>query len=267
MNTSASSRTALVTGASAGIGAAFARLLAAEGYSLLLVARRAERLQALATELATQHGVRCEVLAADLADPRAPEAIVTFAQARGMAIDVLINNAGLSGKSAFAGTPWPTLAAELQLMVTAVTELCHRVLPGMRERGWGRIVNLSSLAAFSPPGASLLYTGIKSYVLGMSQSLDMELKPQGIHVTALCPGFTRSEFHDSMGTREAADRLPGLLWQEADEVVREGWAAVMKGKPVCVPGAVNKLIASTVRPLPVALQYQLGSRLNPFSND
>lgn len=122
------------------------------------------------------------------------------------------------------------------------------------------------LAAFSPPGASLLYTGIKSYVLGMSQSLDMELKPQGIHVTALCPGFTRSEFHDSMGTREAADRLPGLLWQEADEVVHEGWAAVMKGKPVCVPGAVNKLIASTVRPLPVALQYQLGSRLNPFGN-
>lgn len=257
-------RTALITGASAGIGAAFARHLAAEGYALLLVARRAERLQELAAELTAQHGVRCDVFAADLNDPAAPAAIIAFAESRGIAIDVLINNAGLSGKTAFADTPWPKLAAEIQLMVTAVTELCHRVLPGMRARGWGRIVNLSSLAAFSPPGASLLYTGIKSYVLGMSQSLDMELKPQGIHVSALCPGFTRSEFHDTMGTRDAADKLPGLLWQEADEVVREGWAAVMKGKPVCVPGLVNKVVAGSVRPLPVALQYHLGNRLNPF---
>lgn len=257
-------RTALVTGASAGIGAAFARHLAAEGYSLLLVARRVERLQELAAELKAKHGVRCDVFAADLNDPAAPAAIMAFAEKQGIAIDVLINNAGLSGKTAFADTPWPKLAAEIQLMVTAVTELCHRVLPGMRQRGWGRIVNLSSLAAFSPPGASLLYTGIKSYVLGMSQSLDMELKPQGIHVTALCPGFTHSEFHDTMGTRDAASKLPGLLWQEADEVVREGWDAVMKGKPVCVPGVVNKIVASSVRPLPVALQYHLGNRLNPF---
>ena len=131
---------------------------------------------------------------------------------------MLINNAGLSGKTAFAETPWPKLAAEIQLMVTAVTELCHRVLPGMRERGWGRIVNLSSLAAFSPPGASLLYTGIKSYVLGMSQSLDMELKPQGIHVTALCPGFTHSEFHDTMGTR---DPSPFLAAPAALDLMRE----------------------------------------------
>lgn len=262
MNTSP--RTALVTGASAGIGAAFARHLAAQGINLLLVARRAERLQALAAELTAAHGVRCHSFAADLNDPAAPAAIMAFAEHEGLDIDVLVNNAGLSGKTAFADTPWPTLAAELQLMVTAVTELCHRVLPGMRARGWGRIINLSSLAAFSPPGASLLYTGIKSYVLGMSQSLDMELKPQGIHVTALCPGFTRSEFHDTMGTRDAADKLPGLLWQEADEVVREGWEAVMKGKPVCVPGVVNKIVAGSMRPLPVALQYQLGNRLNPF---
>lgn len=260
----AQNRTALVTGASAGIGAAFARLLAREGYSLLLVARRVERLEEIAAELVAAHGVRCEVFAADLNDPAAPAAIMAFAQKQGMDIDVLINNAGLSGKTAFADTPWSALAGEIQLMVTALTELCHRVLPGMRARGWGRIINLSSIAAFSPPGASLLYTGIKSYVLNMSQSLDMELKPQGIHVTALCPGFTRSEFHNVMGTRAEADKLPGILWQEAEDVVREGWAAVMKGKPVCVPGTVNKLIASSVRPLPVALQYHLGNRLNPF---
>jgi len=262
MNTT--QRTALVTGASAGIGAAFARHLASEGYALLLVARRIDRLKELADGLTAQYGVRCDVFAADLNDPVAPAEIMAFAQKQGIAIDVLVNNAGLSGKTAFADTPWPKLAAEIQLMVTALTELCHRVLPGMQERGWGRIVNLSSLAAFSPPGASLLYTGIKSYVLGMSQSLDMELKPQGIHVTALCPGFTRSEFHDTMGTRDSADKLPDMLWQEADEVVREGWKAVMKGKPVCVPGTVNKILAGSMRPLPVSLQYHLGNRLNPF---
>jgi len=259
-----STRTALITGASAGIGAAFARYLASEGYGLLLVARRAERLQELAAELLEQHSVHCSVFAADLNDPTAPAAIIDYAEQNGIHIDILINNAGLSGKDAFASTPWPTLAAEIQLMVTAVTELCHRVLPGMRAQGWGRIINLSSVAAFAPPGASLLYTGIKSYVLGMSQSLDMELKPQGIHVTALCPGFTHSEFHDTMGTRDQANQLPDILWQDADAVVQEGWRAVMKGKPVCVPGTVNKIIAGSMRPLPVSLQYYLGERMNPF---
>lgn len=257
-------RTALITGASAGIGAAFAHLLAKEGYDLLLVARRTERLQELADELTNKYNVRCDVCAADLSDPTAPASIIAYAESKGIAIDVLINNAGLSGKTAFADTPWIKLAAEIQLMVTAVTELCHLVLPRMKARGWGRIINLSSIAAFSPPGASLLYTGIKSYVLDISQSLDMELKPQGIHVTALCPGFTHSEFHDAMGTRDAANKLPSILWQEAEDVVSEGWRAVMSGKPVCVPGTVNKIIASSVRPLPVTLQYFLGNRLNPF---
>jgi len=261
---SPNNRTALITGASAGIGAAFARYLAKEGYELLLVARRIDRLQELAAELSQLHNVQCDVYAADLNDPSAPESIMAYAESKGIKIDVLINNAGLSGKTAFANTPWVRLAAEIQLMVTAVTELCHRVLPGMQARGWGRIINLSSLAAFSPPGASLLYTGIKSYVLNISQSLDMELKPQGIHVTALCPGFTHSEFHDAMGTRDAANKLPGILWQTAEDVVQEGWAAVMAGKPVCVPGKVNKLIAGSVRPLPISLQYFLGNQFNPF---
>jgi short-subunit dehydrogenase len=259
-------RTALITGASAGIGATFARHLAGEGYNLLLVARRAERLEALAAELSIEHTVRCETFAADLTDPAAPKAIMAFAAAQGMDIDVLINNTGLSGKTAFADTAWDALAGEIQLMVTAVTELAHRVLPGMKARGWGRIINLSSLAAFSPPGASLLYTGIKSYVLNISQSLDMELKPHGINVTALCPGFTYSEFHDVMGTRDEANHLPKILWQQPEDVVREGWAAVMKGKPVCVPGKVNKLTAAGMRPIPTRVGYFLGRTLNPFKD-
>ncbi|MFF0457997.1 SDR family NAD(P)-dependent oxidoreductase [Nocardia africana] len=261
-----SPRTALITGASAGIGATFARHLAARGYQLLLVARRGDRLQELAAQLAERHDVRCEVLAADLTDPAAPTAIVNHADRQGLDIDVLINNAGLSGKNAFADTPWDALAGEIQLMVTAPTELIHLVVPGMKKRTWGRIVNLSSVAAFAPPAASLLYTGIKSFVLNTSQALDMELKPHGIHVTALCPGFTRTEFHDVMGTRDKADHLPRILWQQPEAVVTEGWAAVMKGKPVCVPGAINKISAAAMKPLPTHLGYLAGKTLNPFKN-
>ncbi|MEV0432551.1 SDR family oxidoreductase [Nocardia sp. NPDC050413] len=259
-------RTALITGASAGIGAAFAHHLAANGYQLLLVARRADRLRELATQLTARHDVRCEVFAADLTDSAAPAAIVDYADRQGLPVDVLINNAGLSGKTAFADTPWNALAGEIQLMVTAPTELAHLVIPGMKNRHWGRIVNLSSVAAFAPPGAGLLYTGIKSYVLDTSQALDMELKHHGIHVTALCPGFTRTEFHDVMGTRDKADHLPRILWQQPDAVVAEGWDAVMKGKPVCVPGIVNKISAAAMKPLPVRLGYLLGKTFNPFKN-
>lgn len=257
-------RTALVTGASAGIGASFARTLAADGHDLLLVARRADRLTDLATDLTGRHGVRVEIFAADLTDPAAPRAVMGHAREQGMDVDVLINNAGMSSSTAFADSAWPALAGEIQLMVTAVTELTHLAAPGMKQRGYGRIVNLSSLAAFSPPGESLLYSGIKSYVLQMSQSLDMELKPHGVHVTALCPGFTHTEFHQEMGTADAAAKLPKILWQDADDVVREGWAAVNAGKPVCVPGNVNKVLSHMNRPVPFRLQYALGRKFNPF---
>lgn len=257
---------ALITGASAGIGATFAEHLAQEGHDLVLVARRVERLTELADRLTAQHGVTCTVLAADLTDPSAPETLMDSVRERGLTIDVLINNAGMSGSEAFADTPWSDLAGEIQLMITAVTHLTHLVVPDMKASGFGRIINLSSLAAFAPPGESLLYTGIKTYVLGMSQALDMELKPHGIHVTALCPGFTYSEFHDVMGSREAATKLPGFLWQQPDAVVREGWNAVNRGKPVCVPGVVNKVISHGMRPVPYRAQYALGRSLNPFKN-
>ncbi|WP_415975091.1 SDR family NAD(P)-dependent oxidoreductase [Rhodococcus sp. 077-4] len=262
---SSTGRTALITGASAGIGAAFARHLAAEGHNLVLVARREDRLTALADELTRRHRVRCDVVAADLADGNAPRAIMERTQALGVNIDILINNAGMSGNSKFADAPFEALAAEIQVMVTAVTELAHLAIPGMKERGYGRIVNLSSLAALLPPAASLLYTGIKSYVLHMSQALDMELRPHGIHVTALCPGFTHSEFHDVMGTRDTATaKLPSMLWQNPEDVVREGWRAVENGTPVCVPGMVNKVTAVAAKPIPIRIGYHLSRTLNPF---
>lgn len=257
-------RTALITGASAGIGATFARHLAAEGYDLLLVARRAERLQALASELSRAHGVRCELLSADLADPASPRRVADYARQQGLQVDFLVNNAGLSGHQKFAAAPWQQHAGEIQLMVTTLTELIHLLAPAMAERGWGRIVNVSSVAALAPPGESLLYSAIKAYVLVMSQSMDMEFKPRGVHVTALCPGFTYSEFHDVMGTRGTASKLPRFLWQQPQAVVREACEAVMRGKPVCVPGWVNKAMAAATRPLPLWLQYRMGRSLNPF---
>jgi short-subunit dehydrogenase len=258
-------RTALITGASAGIGAAFARTLAAEHHDLVLVARRKERLDELAAELTSSYGIRCEVFAADLSDPAAPRDIIAFATERGLDIDVLVNNAGLSGNDAFTDTSWEALSGEIQVMVTAVTELAHLVAPGMKARGWGRIINLSSLAAFAPPGESLLYTAIKSYVLDMSQALNMELASHGVHVTALCPGFTHSEFHDAMGSRESASKLPSFLWQEASDVAEAGWKAVNAGKPVCVPGAVNKVLSHAMRPVPFRAQYLMGKNLNPLA--
>ncbi|MFT4393688.1 SDR family NAD(P)-dependent oxidoreductase [Gordonia lacunae] len=259
-------RTALITGASAGIGKTFADHLAAQGYDLILVARRAERLDELSARLRREHGVRCETFAGDLSDRATPLAIIEHADELGLAIDVLVNNAGMSLSTTFAETSWEEVRGQLQLMLTSLTELSHGVLPGMKERRWGRIVNVSSITALLPPAEGLLYSAIKSYVLLMSESLDMELKPHGIHVTALCPGFTRSEFHDAMGaeTRKTADRLPGVLWQEPEDVVREGWNAVMKGDPVCITGTVNKLVTAAVRPIPPGVQYFLGRTLNPF---
>lgn len=259
-------RTALVTGASAGIGKAYAELLAREGYSLVLAARREDRLRELAERLSGEHGVRAEAVGIDLARPGAAQQLLVEVARRGLSVDYLVNNAGLSNAGAFADHDWATLGAEIQVMVTAVTELAHRVLPHMKAQGWGRIVNVSSVAAFAPTGASMLYTGIKSYVLNMSQALDMELEPHGIHVTALCPGFTRTEFHDVMGTRDKASKnLPGPLWSTAEEVVTAGHAAVTRGDPVCIPGWINKAMAASARRLPLWLGYRLGRDSNPLA--
>jgi short-subunit dehydrogenase len=257
-------RKALITGASAGIGATFAHQLAASGYDLLLAARRGDRLQTLAHQLAKQHGIQCEVLSVDLASANAAGLVMEHLDKLNWRIDFLVNNAGLSGHSKFAEASWSQLNGEIQLMMTTLTELTHRIAPGMIERRWGRIINVSSLAALSPPGESLLYSAIKTYVLVLSQSLDMEFKPHGVHVTALCPGFTHSEFHDVMGTRDTANHLPGLLWQQPQDVVRAGISAVMAGKPVCVPGVVNKVLAAVMRPMPLWLGYLAGRTFNPF---
>lgn len=250
---------ALVTGASAGIGAAFARILARRGYDLALTARRLDRLDALAAELRAAHGAEVLTVAADLARPDAPRAVLDAVAAHGRHIDVLINNAGYGLPGTYAETAWADQAAFVQVMVTAPCDLAHGVVAGMRERRFGRIVNVASVAGLVPPSAGhTLYGASKAFLVRFSQSLHLEVAADGVHVSALCPGFTYTEFHDVNGARElASSSLPKWLWMSAEDVAAAGWRAVEANRPICVPGAVYKAITAVARLIPENLALAL----------
>lgn len=251
----------LVTGASAGIGEAFARELAARGHDLVLVARREDRLRALADELQRAHGNSCEVIAADLSDPAAPESLCRALESRGLQVDWLVNNAGYGLPGTLVAHPWQAHADFIQVMMTAPTELTWRLLPGMRERRYGRVVNVASLAGFVPGTAGhTLYAASKAYLIKLSQSLALENRDAGVHVSALCPGFTRSEFHDVTGTRQKMNAMPGFMWLTADEVARQGIEAVEHGTVVHVPGRINRTIKAITEWLPDRLALWLSHR-------
>lgn len=236
-------RTALVTGASSGIGKAFAELLAAKGYAVVLTARRSERLDALAAELQQRHGVSTHTIVADLSQPDAPQHIAADLASRGLVIDVLVNNAGYGVPGSYANVSWDDHARFMQVMVTAVLDLTYRLLPGMIERGWGRIINIASVAGMVPaPAGHTLYGASKSFLIRFSEALSAENAPKGVHVTAVCPGFTWSEFHDVTGTRDKMNSVPRVLWLEAGDVAREGYDAVMKGHSVVVNGGIYRFL-------------------------
>jgi short-subunit dehydrogenase len=250
---------ALVTGASAGIGAAFARRLAAEGYELALTARRRERLEALAAELAARHGTRTWVVPADLSVAEGPQTVLDRLAAAERPVAVLINNAGYGLPGAFARTAWADQKALLQLMAISPCELAHQLVPGMLARRSGRIVNVASLAGLVPGVAGhTLYAATKSLLIKFSESLHLETRPQGVHVTALCPGFTYSEFHDVNGTRARITAgTPRWAWGTAERVVDAGWRAVQANRPLCVPGLVNKLAFALGRLVPEGLALEI----------
>jgi len=259
-------RLALVTGASAGIGAAFARILASHGYDVALTARRTDRLEALAEEIRLRYGVETLTVGADLSEPEAPGHILDHLTAHGRTVDALVNNAGYGLPGAYGETLWAEQRAFIQVMVTAPCELAHRTLGGMQQRGFGRIVNVASLAALIPGAAgATLYAASKAFLVKFSQSLHLELAADGVHVTALCPGFTYSEFHDANGTRALVSAAtPTWLWLGADEVAAAGYEAVEANRAVCVPGAPSKAIAAVAKALPeewgLALMASQGSR-------
>jgi uncharacterized protein len=235
-------KTALVTGASAGLGTEFAEQLARKGCDLLLVARREDRLRALAERLAAAHGAKVAVFAADLADRAAPAEIERFAAAQGLAIDWLVNNAGSAGPNLLDDRNWEDQAAFFELMMTSVAQMCHRFVPPMRTRGFGRVINVASFAGriVRPAGAN--YGPAKAYLIALSEELALCLRGTGVNVSALCPGFVHTEFHAAAGLTAMKEGLPGFLWYDAPTVVREGIDAVERGKSVYVSGRLYRLI-------------------------
>jgi short-subunit dehydrogenase len=260
----ASRRHALVTGASSGIGAAIAREYARRGVPLILTARRTDRLEALAATLRPQ--VEVVVLAVDLADPAAPAILQTQIAERGLHVAHLVNNAGYGVPGRYLSSDWKTHADFLQVMVVAVSELTHRFLPAMEAAGHGRILNIASLAGLVPASAGhTLYGAAKSFMIRFSESLALEVAERGVHVCALCPGFTYTEFHDVNGMRERVSKLPKLLWLDADSVARLGVEAVERGRTRCVTGGANRLIAGLSKYLPDGLARALvASRSKEF---
>lgn len=234
-------KTALVTGASSGIGKAFAELLAAKGYGLILTARRRDRLEALAADLEHRHGVPTQIVVADLADPDASARIVE--QLSGAKVDFLVNNAGYGVPGSYTAVPWADHQAFIQVMVTAVCDLTYRIVPGMVDRGWGRVINIASVAGMVPaPAGHTLYGASKAFLIRFSEALAAENGSKGVHVTAVCPGFTYSEFHDVTGTRDKMNSVPGLMWLDAPRVAREGYDAVMAGDSVVVNGRIYRIL-------------------------
>jgi len=262
MNPSAPPRPlALVTGASAGIGAAFARAYAARGYDLALVARRVERLEALASELSAAHGVEAFAVPADLAAFEAQAGVLAAVAARGRQVDALVNNAGFSIAQSFTGVPWERQRDFLMTLVVNACGLAYGVIPGMVERGRGAIVNVGSLAAFAPGVAGhSLYPGAKSLAVKWSQSLAAELKGTGVKVTVTCPGFTLTEFAEANGTKAVMDEAPRRFFQTAEAVVATTLAANDRGQVVVVPGLHNKLAAAVLRYLPEPLLLAILTR-------
>ncbi len=252
-------RTVLITGASAGIGAALARVCAARGHDLILTARREGPLQALAGELAAVHGVAATVVVADLAEPEAPACLVEAIAARGLSVDGLINNAGFSRTTGFLTTDPDDHAAMIRVMLSAPVELSRLVLPGMVARGWGRVLNVASLAGQMPAtGGDTLYGPIKSFLIKASQGLWLETQGTGVHVTALCPGYTYTEFHDVNGSREqVSSAYPRWMWMEADRVARVGWDAVEANRPRVTPGVANNVLAALGGLLPDSLALKM----------
>jgi hypothetical protein len=247
---------ALVTGASSGIGAAIAREYAARGKPLVLTARRRDRLEALAAELSAQ--VPVVVLAADLADPAAPDALFAQVRERGIVVDVLVNNAGYGVPGRLLSSDWRTHDDFLQVMIVAVARLTYLFLPGMEAAGHGRILNVASLAGLVPASAGhTMYGATKAWLIRFSEALSLECAPRGVHVTALCPGFTYSEFHDVNGMRGNVSRLPKWLWQDSATVARIGVDAVEAGRRRVVCGAINRIVVAASKYLPDPLARAL----------
>lgn len=245
---------ATVTGASSGIGEAFARELAARGYDLLLIARRKRRLDKLAAELHAAHGCSADVLTADLTRSAGLSRVEEVLE-RSRRLALLVNDAGMGDFGSFADSDREREELEIRLNVIAVMRLTHAVLPGMIRRGRGAIINVSSTAGFAPCPQFATYGATKAFVNSFTEALHDELHESGVKVQALCPGLTHTEIFERAGTDTSG--LPAFLWMEPQAVVNESLDALDAGSVVCVPGLGNRALATLARVLP----HVVGSRL------
>ena len=233
-----------------------AREFAANGWDLALVARREDRLRDLAEEMKAKNGVDSLVIPADLAKPGEPDRIVAEIEKAGRQIDGLVNNAGAGQPGYFTETDWSDQARFLELMVTSYLKLIHLILPGMESRKFGRIINVSSVSALLPvsPGhtrfSGTIYPGAKGLFIKVSQSIKAEMIGKNVHATAVCPGYTWSEFHDVNGARNSISQLPSYWMLKASDVAATAYDAVERNKAVSVPGAWYKFMVGTMRVLP-----------------
>jgi uncharacterized protein len=251
----------LVTGASSGIGAAFARALAARGDDLVVVARDETRLEELAETLEKEHGTEVEVLAADLTSKKGMAVVEARLESAEPAIDLLVNNAGIGTYGKFAELPREAEAREIRLNVLTVMQLSHAALPGMIERGRGGIINVSSLASYQPTPLNATYGGTKAFVTSFSHALHEELRGTGVNVMVLCPGFTRTEFQERAGLDSGS--VPSFMWQQPEPVVETALRAYDHGRAVCIPGALNQAGAVFSSAMPAGITRRIAGAVLP----
>ncbi|MEP5765324.1 MAG: SDR family oxidoreductase [Halieaceae bacterium] len=236
----ANQRTALITGASAGLGKEFARQLAAQGYQLVLVARNADKLEETAASLRQEYKVNTHCICADLCDESAPQALFDELQQRGLEIDYLVNNAGVAGPNLLEETDWQQQRDFYQLMMLSMAQLCHLLVPPMQSRGFGRVINIASVAGRLARAGGCNYGPSKAWVIAMSEELALTVAGDGVLVCALCPGYTHTEFHQRAQLMDMKNSMPKWMWYDAEVVVREGLRACERGKRVYSSGRLYR---------------------------
>lgn len=256
----ANRQTALITGASSGIGWELAKLFVKDGHGLVLVARSGDKLENLRRDLTAAHGIPVTVIAKDLADPKAPAEILEEIERLGLSIDILVNNAGSGVYGAFSKTDLGKELAMIQVNLIAVMQLTKLFLPGMLERGRGKILNVASTAAFQPGPLMSVYYATKAFVLSFSEALANELQGSGVTVTVLCPGPTITQFQKDAGMEEIR-LFTGPLVMAAPRVARAGYAGLKRGKRIVIPGLANKLLVQALRLTPRRLVTSIARRL------